>query len=1857
MKKIKTAKTISLLMVLLLVLQLVPLGTALAAQDGDSPADAENLVTALSEDVSTGEDVFGLEESIINAEAAFTEGEEAKVSDAEESLETDNVRLLSGTNIGSDGTGDAIIHAPDGAPPTGWDGVDPLTSFIKIFQSDGVTEIPAEEDGSYIDIPANAVINFQVGFHLTDSKTGDEFNPGDFFELSLPAGVEFTGTTFGTLTTQGQDFATWEITGGKLGVELTSAVQALTTEIWGKITFRGFFKYMEDLDPSAGTTQISFGGHVISIARRSGDLDPKPPEKSTLTKAHSYNPDTNEITWTVTVTPPGGASSYDYSGFTLIDQLTGAHTYQAGTFKVWNGTAFVDINPSNLTVEAGSQKLTYVFPSGHVPLGEQKIQYVTKINTITTGPSAVNNFKNTADLKRGSFDAAVAKAEDTFQMAGFFAKTGDKVFKGADGKSAYVEWQVKVKMPKGSFSLPNAKIIDTLPATTPGFAPHEFFDGSASVLGAGGATESKDLFVTITYPGSDTPLRVTTNPSSNGEYALADTNKKLTYSFGSSHPAANPDAEQEYILTYYTKISDWNSSLDTNGSVSVKNSATLEWTPSTGSGTGSGTSIGAIGISKPVIASGGLISKSTTANADFNHSAAASTINGDYIQWTITVNSNRIPMTDVSITDDVVTVTDHKFASDQPFTVKKNGEATGQTFTNGQTVGEYGTLSGVADGGFTFTLPSSTSDSFVITFYTKITQTALDNMYRGNQTEATKTFKNGVTLNGHVLTTPRVEATKTYELEMLRKTVGSYNHNERSITWTLRVNRNMLPMTNAVIADELLNGMVLFPAEDDLGVFRVKINGGAAMPLPSNIIFAETDTPKGFTLTLPDGSDQYEFTFKTYLTDDILDESFTSKPFSNKATLTLDKNTAGIESTSSTSITHTVIKKDTTYVSANKEDVITWEVQINPGRVELNNAWIEDILNDSLDLDKTTVKLYNGTVNSGSGNVTRGAENPDFDSSDPAQFEHGTKANTGKEYFKLRLPDGKNAYVLVFSTVVTAENVTISNSITLSGETGFPESTGGKSGVSVQDIYATAGSSEYSLKVQKLGADNQPLKDVEFILMKPNGQPFRKGGVDYKVKTGEDGIAIFSGLPKWFFSVKEVEPPTGYLHAGESIRAYPAKTADMVPVTPPHITVTNVLGKADVVISKVGASNLPLAGAEFELKGTPDYAGATEITRTATSNGSGIATFTDIPMGSYVIRETVVPDGHIISNKTITATVEYADVSTKTGAKVTYAGGDGRTTNELVNEPILTDVNAKVFFTKTNEGGTPIVLKAGIDGGSFNLTGTTHKGAAVNLVRSVDATGLVDFGQLTVGTYKITETSAPAGYLNLVEKDIFNVTIAYTDGSHTNVHVSMTPVPANNGRYDVSGKFKNTPAVTDVSFTKQSSGDDTIKLNGGSFKISGESEAGPYEDTATAKDGEVKFENVPVNANGAFYTIEELIPPPGYQLTNDKLTVEVTYETGDRLAVASPVFKDGLSILKNTPAPYLPGSASISVLKTDEDGNKLAGAVFTLYDSTGKTVAAAVSASDGLAQFKNIAPNASYTIRETTAPEGYELSNEVISVTAGDSTTHSFTMVNKRLDNGKGNIVITKTDENGVLLPGASFTLYDKDGKAIATAVSDATGTVRFADIPVGSYTIRETAAPEGFILSTELLSITLEKGATRSFTLINRRDEVPGGDPTGSVGLLKVNNNGERLAGAEFSLYDADGSLVARAVTGADGVARFTGLPFGTYNIRETVAPEGYQLFDGAQTVSITAETPDRSFTLRNTQEDDPEVGGWEEIPDEEVPGGGRPVDPGNKLPQTGGVPRSLFLLLAGLSLLGIGIFLLKGQKKQNSATHGTNE
>ena len=178
--------------------------------------------------------------------------------------------------------------------------------------------------------------------------------------------------------------------------------------------------------------------------------------------------------------------------------------------------------------------------------------------------------------------------------------------------------------------------------------------------------------------------------------------------------------------------------------------------------------------------------------------------------------------------------------------------------------------------------------------------------------------------------------------------------------------------------------------------------------------------------------------------------------------------------------------------------------------------------------------------------------------------------------------------------------------------------------------------------------------------------------------------------------------------------------------------------------------------------------------------------------------------------------------------------------------------------------------------------------------------------------------------------------------------------------------------------------------------------------------------------------------------------------------------------------------AQVSVIKTDEEGKLLAGAEFTLYDRFDIEIAKAISDSDGIAWFGNIVNGLWYKIKETKAPIGYELNADEIlfSVTSVEPLTYTVLIEEARLN--WASISIYKTDDKGSTLGNAEFTLYDTEGKALETVITQSDGTAYFTDIPVGSYTIKETRAPLGYTSDSSGVSVEVGSIEVVALTFIN---------------------------------------------------------------------------------------------------------------------------------------------------------------------------
>ena len=281
----------------------------------------------------------------------------------------------------------------------------------------------------------------------------------------------------------------------------------------------------------------------------------------------------------------------------------------------------------------------------------------------------------------------------------------------------------------------------------------------------------------------------------------------------------------------------------------------------------------------------------------------------------------------------------------------------------------------------------------------------------------------------------------------------------------------------------------------------------------------------------------------------------------------------------------------------------------------------------------------------------------------------------------------------------------------------------------------------------------------------------------------------------------------------------------------------------------------------------------------------------------------------------------------------------------------------------------------------------------------------------------------------------------------------------------------------------------------------------------TGSDGYLPaFPAVPGN-----YTFREVLAPEGYELCVTELAFEVNAE--GQIEGKATVADD---------------YTRFSLLKVDEYHKPLAGVEFGLFREDGTLQASAVSDEKGLVTFEKI-PYGTYTIQETKTLTGY-LKNFTKVPIKIDGTFVNPKEPIATLENCQSVILIQKVDQNNTALQGAEFGLYDESGKLIMTAVSDVEGMARFVGADYGKYTIRELSAPDGYLLSREVISITIDEGYTNADT------------------------SGKPIPGVEFSLYNAATmEKVETAVSDKDGVVIFRNFDYGEWIIRESAAPEGY--------------------------------------------------------------------------------------------------
>ena len=255
----------------------------------------------------------------------------------------------------------------------------------------------------------------------------------------------------------------------------------------------------------------------------------------------------------------------------------------------------------------------------------------------------------------------------------------------------------------------------------------------------------------------------------------------------------------------------------------------------------------------------------------------------------------------------------------------------------------------------------------------------------------------------------------------------------------------------------------------------------------------------------------------------------------------------------------------------------------------------------------------------------------------------------------------------------------------------------------------------------------------------------------------------------------------------------------------------------------------------------------------------------------------------------------------------------------------------------------------------------------------------------------------------------------------------------------------------------------------------------------------------------------------------------------------------------------------VKINKIDSETKEtVTGAALVIKDASGKVVKEFVS-SESAYVISDLAKG-TYYVSETKAPNGYVLSSESLEFTVGqDDKT-----IEVNFENDKeviiNNVEISKKDATTKTeLPGAHLVVKDEAGNIVDEWVS--TNQVHFIrDVKPGKYTLSETIAPDGYILSEETVEFVVKgDGTTTKVVMYNTKESSPVPPAPENPDKHQVEISKQDIAtktelpGATLVIKDANGIEIDRWVSGT--TPHYIELDCGDYTLTEIQSPIGYDL------------------------------------------------------------------------------------------------
>lgn len=376
-------------------------------------------------------------------------------------------------------------------------------------------------------------------------------------------------------------------------------------------------------------------------------------------------------------------------------------------------------------------------------------------------------------------------------------------------------------------------------------------------------------------------------------------------------------------------------------------------------------------------------------------------------------------------------------------------------------------------------------------------------------------------------------------------------------------------------------------------------------------------------------------------------------------------------------------------------------------------------------------------------------------------------------------------------------------------------------------------------------------------------------------------------------------------------------------------------------------------------------------------------------------------------------------------------------------------------------------------------------------------------------------------------------------------------------------------------------GNTEYSLEGAKYEIS-------RKDTGE-KAGEVVLDKEGKGKSGALvageYQIRETQTPKGYIMNRETGTVTVTA---------------GKTIIYNCTDISQKGIIRLRKIDEEESGKSLKGAVYEVRKKNGGLMDTLTTDQQGKAQSKEL-PLGVYTVKEKTAPSGYLLDTKTYTVAfQGDTSSEEilYQDVKSRETSQKGKIRLTKQDsETGGkpsgegTLKGAEYGVYNSSGQLVDTLETDENGKAQSQELPLGTYTVKETISSPGYIKDnkTYTVSLSAESGNSVAYADITSKEPPQKGIirlEKKDADTQKNTSQGEaQIKGAVYTVRDSSNQTVDTLTTGEDGKAQSRELPLGTYTVKETKPAPGYTLDTASYTVKFTSENRTSTVFYKTVQ------------------------------------------------------------------------